>query len=157
AFRLLLAGLKEPNDLRMTSASAMAFAHSPTLVSGAAPEGREVLTTLCEQFRGIKGDLSDSRTLRGQQQIFLVAIASADIEGAAAVLKEALLDPSVPNAAKLTALKRIQNIASGAIGVDHGYQKTAPALAEMIRSVQPQLASQALFPEAIQGTLQSLQ
>jgi hypothetical protein len=156
AFRFLLTGLKEPNDLRMNSAAAMAFAHSPTLVDGSVPEGREVLATLCEQFRGIKGDLSDSRTLRGQQQIFLVSIASADMEGAAAVVKEALLDPSVPTAAKLTALKRIQNIAQGLIGVDHGYQKTGPALVEAITSVQPQFASQPLFPEAIQGCLQSL-
>jgi hypothetical protein len=157
AFQLLLSGLKEPNDLRINSAAALAFAHSPTLVSGAAPEGREVLATLCAQFRGIKGDLSDSRTLRGQQQIFLVSIASADIEGAAAVVKDALLDPSVPNAAKLTALKRIQNIASGAIGVDHGYQKTGPALVEAITSVQTQLSTQPLFPDAIKGCLQSLQ
>jgi len=111
---------------------------------------------LCEKLRGTKGDYSDSKTVRQQQQIYLVSIASADIEGAAAVVKEALLDPTVPNAAKLTALKRIQNIASGAIYVDHGYQKTALALAEAITSVQPQLASQPLFPEAIQGCLQSL-
>jgi hypothetical protein len=157
AFRFMLSGLKEPNDTKITQAAAMAFAHSPTLVGGAVPEGREVLATLCEQFRGTRGDSSDSKTLRAQQQILLVSIASADIDGAAAALKEGLLDPSVPNAAKLTALKRIQNIASGAIYVDHGYQNTGPALAEAIASVRPQLETQPLFKEAIQASLQSLQ
>jgi hypothetical protein len=157
AFRYLISGLKESSDPRITSAAAQAYAHSPALVNGAAPEGREVLATLCELFRGTRGDLSDSRTQRALQQIFLAAIASADIEGAAAVVKEALLDPSLTAGAKLTALKRIQNIASGLIYVDHGYQKTAPALVEAITSVQPQLATQPLFKEQIQGTLQSLQ
>ena len=157
AYRFMLSALTDSSNPRLASAAGMAFARSPNLVTGATQAGLDVYTTLCEQFRGIKGDLSDSKTLRAQQQIYLVSIASADIDGAAAVVKDALLDPSVPNAAKLTALKRIENIASGAIGVDHGYKKTGPALVEAITSVLPQLASQPLFPEAIKGCLQSLQ
>lgn len=156
ALRFLLSSLKETSDSKISSAAAMAFVHSPTLVSGSAPEGREVLATLEEQYRWAKNGGSD-KAMKQQQGLFLLSIASSDMEGAAGFVKEALLDPSLPDGMKLKVLKRIETISTGAIYVEHSYQKTAPAMAEALASIQPQLAALPLFKDAVQAALKGLE
>jgi hypothetical protein len=156
AFRFLMSSLKDTGDPRLSTAAALAFIRSPSLVGGSTPQSGEALATLVEQYRWAKGVASEDRALKTQEQTFLISIASTDVAGTPAFVRDALLDSTVSDAAKLTMLKRIQNIASGAIDVDHGYRKTAPALTEAIQSVSSQLSTTPLFKNAFQACLDSL-